>query len=330
MHSLYVVGGQQREPRPLLATTSWYEYHKGLVLSVDLESNQAQKCLEYVSPPEVRAEGEPPILFKCATLEDGRLYVCTHSEILIFEVPSFKRVGYITLPCFNDLHHVRPTPEGTLIVANTGLDSVIELTLDGQVLREWAVLGGDPWERFSREVDYRKIASTKPHRSHPNYTFFLDGQIWVSRFEQKDAVSLTNPQRRLDIGVERIHDGVVRGDYVYFSSVKGDVVVANTRTLKVEEVIDLPGLHPEGTLLGWCRGLMIDEDGNAWVGFSHIRPTKFRENVGWIAHGFRHTVPTNVGCYDLAKKTCLRQVELESHGLDAIFSIFPGPNVVAA
>jgi hypothetical protein len=322
MRKLYVVGGQQREPRGLLATPSWYEYHKGLVLDVDLDTGQAQACLEYVSPPEVRAEGNPPILFKCATLEDGRLYLCTHSEVLVYDVPSFERVAYISLPQFNDVHHVRPTPEGTLVLANTGLDSVLEVTLDGRVVRHWAVLGGDPWERFSPEIDYRKIPSTKPHAAHPNYTFFVDGELWVTRFEQKDAISLADPTRQIPIGVERIHDGVVRGDYIYFTSVKGDLVVANARTLSVEEVIDLTQLHPEGTLLGWCRGVLIDDEDKVWVGFSHIRPTKFRENVGWVARRFRRAVPTHVGCYDLTKRACLRQVELEHHGLDAVFSVF--------
>src|SRR5437660_260069 len=112
MQHLYVVGGQQREGRPLLATPSWYEYHKGLVLDVEVGTGRAVTCLEYVSPPEVRAEGTPPILFKCASLEGDRLYLCTHSEVLIYSVPTFERVGYVTLPCFNDLHHVRPTPAG--------------------------------------------------------------------------------------------------------------------------------------------------------------------------------------------------------------------------
>jgi len=321
MRKLYVVGGQQREGRPLLARPSWYEYHKGLVLEADIESGEARACLEYVSPPEVRAEGTPPILFKCASLENGRLYLCTHSEILVYEVPSFERVAYISLPWFNDLHHVRPTPEGTLVVANTGLDGVLEVTLDGRVVNEWPVLGGNTWDKFSRDVDYRKIPSTKPHAAHPNNVFFIDGELWVTRFEQKDAISLKHPTRRIDIGIERVHDGVVEGDYLYFSSVKGDVVIANVHTLKVEEVVDLEQFHPEGTLLGWCRGLMVDGD-TVWVGFSHIRPTKFRENIGWVAHRFRRGVPTHVGAYDLARRQFVREVELESHGMDAVFSIF--------
>ena len=77
---------------------------------------------------------------------------------------------------------MRPTPEGNLLITNTGLDSVMEMTLDGEVLHEWGVLGDDPAERFPRDVDYRKIVSTKPHRSHPNNTFYSNGQVWVTRF----------------------------------------------------------------------------------------------------------------------------------------------------
>jgi hypothetical protein len=324
MDNLYVVGGQQREPRPLFALPSWYEYHKGLVMEVDLRAGDTVSHLEYVSPEEVRAEGTPPILFKCASLENGHLYLCTHSEILVYTVPEFERIAYISLPCFNDLHHVRPTPEGTLVVANTGLDAVLEVTLDGRVVREWAVLGGDIWDRFSRDVDYRKIPSTKPHAAHPNNVFFVDGELWVTRFEQKDAISLSDPSRKIDIGVERLHDGVVHGDYLYFSSVKGDVVIANTRTLKVEQVIDLAQFHPEGTLLGWCRGLLLDGD-TVWIGFSHIRPTRFRENIGWVAHRFRRSMPTHLGRYDLAAGRYLAEVELETAGMDAVFSIFAAP-----
>lgn len=328
MRSLYVVGGQQREARKLLAPASWYDYGQGLVLRIDLDTGAVEHCLQYVSPPAVRAEGQPPILFKCGSLVDDRLYLCTHSEVLIYDVPSFERVGYVTLPRFNDLHHVRPTPDGNLLVTNTGLDSVLEVTLDGRVVHEWGTLGDDPRERFPMDVDYRKIVSTKPHRSHPNNTFYLDNQVWVTRFEQKDAISLTGTPERMPIGVERLHDGVPDGDFVYFTSVKSDVVIVNMRTRRVETVVDLTRCHPEGTILGWCRGLLVDGD-RVWVGFSHIRPTKFRENLGWLAKGFRWSMVTHLGCYDLKRRTLIKEVELESHGLDAVFSIFDASNVGA-
>jgi hypothetical protein len=324
MHIAYVVGGQQREGRPLLAPASWYDYQRGLVLRVDLEQRTVQPALDYVSPPEVRPEGNPPVLFKCGTLAGDRLYLCTHSEILVYSVPHFEQVGYITLPAFNDLHHVRPTPRGTILAVITGLDMVVELSQQGQTIREWTLQDGEqPWQRFSKDVDYRKIASTKPHQVHPNYVWLLNDDIWVTRFEQKDAISLTGPKRRIDIGVERTHDGVVAGERVYFTSVKGDVIVVNASTLQIELVVDLNGFHRPGTLLGWCRGLMVDGD-RVWVGFSHIRPTKFRENIGWVAKGFRRSEPTHIGCYDLfGGGGCVAEIPLEDCGMDAVFSILP-------
>jgi hypothetical protein len=320
----YVVGGQQREGRPLLASPNWYEYQRGLVLRVDLDSGHVERCLDYVSPAEVRPDGNSPVLFKCGSLVDNKLYVCTHSEILIYTVPSMEQVGYLTLPCFNDLHHVLPTKAGTLLVVNTGLDALLEVTLSGEVVREWAALEGEQtWERFSRSVDYRKIASTKPHLSHPNQIFYLGDELWLTRFEQRDAISLTDSRRRIDIGLERVHDGVVSGNSIFFTTVKGDVVIANAETLEIEQVFDVLKFHPKGTLLGWCRGLMVDGD-KVWVGFSHFRPTKFRENVSWLAHGFRYPCkPTHIGCYDLSRGKCVMVIPLEGCGLDAVFSILP-------
>lgn len=323
MKYVYAVGGQQRQLRSLLTgAQDWYEYQKGLILRVDLETGAVERRVEYVSPPEACAELDPVILFKSGTVQDGKLYVCTQTEALIYALPDFERVGYISLPCFNDLHHVRPTPEHNLLIANTGLDMVLEVTPGGQVVREWGMLDEDPWARFDRTIDYRKGISTKPHQSHPNHLFYFGNEIWATRFQQKDAISLTRPGRRIAIGVERLHDGVPYNGMIYFTAVNGHIVVANQATLRVEELIDLGKLHDEQIMLGWCRGIML-EGNRALVGFSRLRPTKFRENVSWVKNGFKHIAPTRLACYDLAQRRCLFEIELERHDLNAVFSIFP-------
>jgi hypothetical protein len=327
-NSLYVIGGQQRSSRPLFADDQhWYEYQKGLLLQVAPATGAAAPCVEYVSPLGARAEGDP-VLFKCGTLQGDRLYACTQTEVLIFALPGFERVGYLSLPCFNDVHHVLPTPEGNLLVASSGLELVLELTTEGQVLREWNVLGEDPWERFDRATDYRQGISTKPHRAHPNYVFRVGDEIWATRFQQKDAICLTDPSRRIAIGGEHIHDGVLHGGLLYFTRVDGQIVVANPSTLRVEELIDLNAIGDEGAQLGWCRGLLFDE-GRLWVGFTRIRPTKFREAVSWVRQGFQRVLPSHIACYDLAARRQLAEVDLEVHGLNAVFSIFPGAATVA-
>jgi hypothetical protein len=324
LKSLYVIGGQQRSPRSLLSQNqSWYDYKRGIILRVDLENGNTKICVDYVSPSEVRSESDP-VLFKSGTIWNNKLYVCTQTEVLIYLLPHFDLDGYISLTCFNDVHHVRPTPEGNLLVANSGLEMVLEITPEGEVVREWSALGEDPWTRLSKAIDYRKGISTKPHRSHPNYLFYIDDHIWVTRFEQKDAICLTSPDRCINIGIERVHDGIVYQDRIYFTTVNGHLVIANPNTLKIEEVIDLNTMNEEGVLSGWCRSILID-GALIWVGFSRIRPTKIRENVSWIRTNFKQSRPTHIACYDLHRRCRVSEKNMELHGLNAIFGIFPVP-----
>jgi hypothetical protein len=320
------MGGQQRSARSLLADDQkWYEYQQGVILRVNPETGAALESHSYVSPPEACGEDDP-VLFKSGTLQGNTLYACTQTEVLLYELPSFKKIGYVSLPVFNDVHHVRPTPEGNLLVANSGLDMVLEMTPGGDVLREWNVLGDDPWAHFSKETDYRKGISTKPHRAHPNYVFYVGDDIWVTRFQQKDALCLTAPGKRIDIGNQHIHDGVLHEGLLYFTRVDGMVVIANPETLQIEEIVDLNSMADPGMLLGWCRGLMFDQD-RMWVGFTRIRPTKFREAVSWVRQGMNRVMPTHIACYNLKQRKRITEIDVEAHHLNAVFSIFIGPDI---
>jgi hypothetical protein len=287
---------------------------------------KSRSCLNYVSPPAVCADDTAAILFKSASIEGNKLYTCTSTEVLVYELPSFRLVHYISLPCFNDLHHVCPSTEGTLLVVATGLDMVVEVTTDGRVVREWSVLGGDPWQRFSRDIDYRRVLTTKPHQSHPNHVFQLGEEVWVTRLLQRDAICLTRPDRRIDIAVQRPHDGLVRGDSIYFTTVDGHVVIASQKTLQVERVIDLNTMSnsPE-QVQGWCRGLLVLDERQLWVGFTRVRPTKLRENLAWIKNGISRRKLTHIALYDLDRKSCLEEIPLEPHGLGVVFSLFSVP-----
>jgi len=267
------------------------------------------------------ADGDAAVLFKQGTMVDGLMYMTTQTEVIVYSYPELVVQHYISLPRFNDVHHVRPTGRGTLLVVNTGLDQLVELELDGSVVQEWNTLGLDPWGRFDKSVDYRRVASTKPYESHPNHVFLLDDEIWVTRFKQKDAVSVTDPSRRIDVGVERVHDGAVFGDHIYFTAVNGHVAIVDRQSLEVVELIDLGSLEPGNHVLGWCRGIAPDEDG-VWVGFSRLRPTAMRENIAWVKGGFRKSMPTHVARYDLKKRSLEQRIELEENNLNAVFSIF--------
>jgi hypothetical protein len=326
MKSFYVAGGRLRST-VFRKLEEWQSCRQALLIELDPASNQSRSCVEYVSPPEARPEELPAILFKSATLKENKLYTCTSTEVLIYELPGFRLLHYISLPCFNDLHHVYPTHQGTLLVAVTGLDMVVEITTAGTLVREWNVLGDDPWARFSRQTDYRKVPTTKPHKSHPNHVFELDREVWVTRFFQRDAICLTTPGPRIDIAVQGTHDGYIFGDRIYFTTVDGHVVIADRNNLRVVETIDLnqmSGQPPQA--LGWCRGVLPVDERRLWVGFTRVRPTKFVENVAWVRNGYSHRHrPSHVALYDLERKACEQEIELEPHGIGVVFSLLPVP-----
>jgi len=326
MSKLYVLGGRVRRVLLTQDRPDWTWYESALVLQVDTESGAARICMEYETPPEARASDRSSVNFHGGALVGNILYACTTTEVLIFELPEFKQVGYISLPCFNDLHHVTPTSDGNLLVVSTGLDLVLKLTLRGDVLAEWSVSNEPTWTRFSRNIDYRKVESTKPHMSHPNFAFELDGEVWVTRFNQRDAISLNGTGKRIEIAVEKPHDGLICGDQIYFSVVDGKILIANRHTLEVDQVIDLREIEDcsQEVLPAWCRGLLSLDRDKIWVGFTRIRKTQFQENIRWIKtvlHKGTLVKPTHIALYDLAAKRCVKQIDLEPYGMNTVFSI---------
>jgi hypothetical protein len=325
MAQLYVLGGKQRK-LALKQEEEWNLYESALILKVDTESGAVRVCVEYKTPATARAHEGSSSIFKSGTLVGDILYACTNTEVLVFKLPEFAIVNYISLPCFNDVHHVTPSRDGTLLVVSTGLDMLIRLTPNGEVIEAWSTLAEPPWQRFSRSVDYRKVDSTKPHRSHPNFAFESGPDVWATRFQQRDAICLTEPNRRIDIAVERPHDGLVRGDQIYFTTVDGHIAIANADSLLIDRMIDLTSIDEPNALLGWCRGILPIGEDRYWVGFTRVRKTRIHENVLWVKRVFKEGMiekPTHMSLYDLAQRKQLQEFDLEAHGMNIVFSIFP-------
>jgi hypothetical protein len=333
MSKLYVLGGRQRKLGMNEATEKdeWYLYDTALVLEVDADSGAVRTCVEYQSPPEARAGEHPAAHFHGGALVGNTLHTCTTTEVLSYHVPDFTRIEYISLPCFNDLHHVTPSSDGNLLVVNTGLDMVVKISHTGEVLGEWSVIDKTPWSRFSREIDYRKVETTKPHASHPNFVFELDNEVWATRFHQRDAISLNGSGNRIEIEGECPHDGLLFRDWILFTAVDGKIVIVDRRTLRVEQKIDLRQIQDRGqqTLPAWCRGLLPVNERKIWVGFTRIRKTIFRENVRWVKTVLGEgtvVMPTHIALFDIVDKQCLNQIDLEPHGLNTVFAILPAPS----
>lgn len=333
MGKIYILGGKQRRVGLEEATPKdeWYLYQTALILELNTDSGELRTCVEYQSPPDARAGKQSAAHFHSGALRGELLYTCTTTEVLVYGLPRFELVNYISLPCFNDLHHVTPSSDGNLLVVNTGLEMVLKLTPRGEILNEWCVLDEIPWTRFSRNIDYRRIETTKPHKSHPNFVFELDGEVWATRFHQKDAVCLTDSFRRIEIAGECPHDGLVCGRKILFTAVDGKIVIVNRDTQTVQQMIDLRQIldRDQKVLPAWCRGILPVDDRKVWVGFTRIRKTLFSENVRWVKGVLGEgtvVMPTQVALFDIAERKCLQQVDLEPHGMNTVFGMFAVPD----
>lgn len=326
MSKFYIAGGRQRRRGGWVE--EWHRYDRGVIAELDSASGQLDVRCEHTTPADACALDEnPAILFKAATLQDGVLYACTQTEIMAYDVPSFRELWYVSLPCFNDVHHVRPTENGSLLVVSTGLDLVVEVSTAGEILNEWNVLGSETWSRFSRDTDYRRVLTTKPHESHPNYVFTLGGHIWATRLEKRDAVCLTG-EGRIAMDREPPHDGVVRGERIYFTTVDGHVLEYDVNSKELVRDVDLNQFYTleAGEVSGWCRGIEILGPDLFVVGFSRIRQTTFRQNLRWLKARTLGTervdsLPTRVAAFDLTSTEKIWEYELEDIGLNAVFSI---------
>ena len=327
---LLVIGGRQRAPRGLRDRSGeWYGYESGVILRVDSEG--ISTLLEYTSPAGSHEPGDA-VLFKAATRSGDHLYCCTQTEVIVYRMSpvALEQVAYISLPIFNDVHHVAPTRHGTLLVAVSGLELVVEITLDGEIVGEWDMLGEDTWERHPRDVDYRIGVNLKPHRAHPNHVSLVGDEPWITRFELRDAVSLCDPTRIIAPGGERLHDGVFFDGLLWFTSVDGEVIAADPVSTEVVSRHRLEPMHDEDASLGWCRGLHFDGAGHVWVGFSRIRFTHLRQTVSWVRHRGVPRAPTRIARYRLSDWRCDAEVVLEPYGLNAVFSVVPAMTEGAA
>ena len=282
MH-LYLIGGEQKR-RLVIGDDDEHRFKTAIIVRLDTDSGVAKLEAEYQSPLNVKCHPDSSNTFASSTLDRFILYTCTPTEVVIFKVPEFRQIGYVSLPCFNALHHVCPTSDGSLLVANTGLDMVVEVSMDGKILQEWNVLGEALWgQRFSKSTDYRKVSSTQPHRSHPNFVFRLGNDVWVTRLWQRDAICLTAPNRRIKIGLERCHDGGRYEGSLYFTTVDGHLVVVDSETLTIKNSIDLKAISDnQRNISGWCRGVLVVDHHLVWVGFTRIRKTMVIDNLIWI------------------------------------------------
>ena len=335
---MIIVGGRQR--KGAIDKDEWHAYESAVILCLDPATGELQSKIEYSSPAEVCPDSQPAIVFKAGDLhpEKNRLLLCTQTEILEYDTNDWSQTFYYSHRSFNDLHHACYSDSDRILIANTGLDQVVELQLnrdqnsESSILQSWSFGASETWNQFDQSIDYRKVASTKPHHAHPNFIFKFQNKTFVTRFHQKDAIALDDPNLTFPITIGNPHDGIVTSDQVVFTTTDGNVVMFNAANQPAAGIIDLNAITASKDKLGWCRGIAFEDPQTIWVGFSRFRPTLHRKYLSkkylkWLKKRFKSggsygSMPTRVAKYDITSKRLLKQIDLEQHGLNCVFGIY--------
>lgn len=290
---------------PKEGITTEDEGHRFAMGRIEILNWERKACVhrvEYRSPPQHLGDGLS-VRFTGGCPYRGLWYQTSSTEIIAYRTADWAVERVISHPSFNDLHGLLVEDDGIVLV-NTGLEMIQFLTHEGEIVREVNFGGTPTWERFDRSFDYRRIGTTKPHDVHVNHVFRLDGSYWVTRCLRRDAVRLEDHRDRIDIGVGQPHDGILRGDFLYFTTTNAHLVVVNARTRRIEDVLDLNALNAGGGQIGWCRGLEVDGD-HAFVGFTRLRRSKWHgafDTARDFAHGRKrisHIEKVNLTRHDL-------------------------------
>ena len=140
----------------------------------------------------IKGEGGPKNERRAVSLLKGSAYDAQHAKWALGQLTLEGRLVPRDVAAAVKQWRVRPS--------GTEGYRTAEVTLGGEIVGEWNVLGENTWRLRSPDVDYRQGVDLKPHRAHPNYIFFIDGEPFATRFECRDAISLHDPRRRIDIG----------------------------------------------------------------------------------------------------------------------------------
>lgn len=316
---LVITGGRAKKSSSFV--NGWSSFESGLMVIYDMEKEVVLDRFEYRSPIQFTSGKHASILFKACSVSGQSIFLCTKTEVLIYSQMERRIIHSFSHPLMNDVHHV-VCRDGTVYVVSTGIDAVLCFDEKTFELVNLHYLGEGRFEdKFSYEKDYRLVESLKPHEIHPNYVFFFNNDLYVTRFHKSDCLRIKD-RKPFPLASTPVHDGVLFGDRLYFTAVDGQLIVTDLESKVCTNFNELRG---ESGPLGWCRGVLPLDSRRVLVGYSVLRTTRFRENIKWayskVSSRPYSALPTRLDLYDLEKGKLLREIRLDKIGFDAVFAV---------
>jgi len=304
-----------------------HKYDQAIIQVLDWNSKKVEQEVSYISPDKNLGDGLS-LQFKGATVSQGKLYVVTNTEVLIYDRDTWRLLSVFSDPTFNDLHGVLPW-KNNLYVCNTGLEVVQVLDEQtGKIIKTYDLASGGIYQRFGKSVDFRRQGSTKPHKYHINHLFVKDNEVWVTYGNKCKSVALSNSENelffRLNEGDEESiilgHDGLMKGAFIYFTTVNGHLVLVDSTTKEIHQDIDLNKIIDGSLSVGWTRGVEVIGD-YAYVGITKPRHSKFKEYSKWLLKKKAKALPSGILKINLKNERVDDFFEMKNHQGHAIYSI---------
>lgn len=304
-------------------------YQSARLVKLDVESGEFSLMMSKQEGGEHYPAEHPNLQFTCGHIQGDTLWISTDTEVHQYQLPNFSLIKVISHSCFHNIHSVARY-DNQLVITSTGLDNVVVCDPhSGEIIRIINTQGKDPWHRFSPDIDYRLLHSTRPHDSHPNFVFQLEDNLWVTRCTQEDAVNLSDVSDRIDIDLgndKGVHDGHWYKGKLIFTQVDGVLLICDPQQRKMVEMFD-PFENHSNRPLGWCRGLCIIGD-DFYIGYSKLRKTSVTARLKFLSQGnFRYASGNNalVVKVNMRTRQVVRTYVTPDGMIDAIYGILPYP-----
>ncbi len=312
-----IVGGVQGRPAGVADRAHEPLYSEGRVVILDTEDGAERVALSHRMANAPDTVGHA---FKSATVDATGFAIPSEREVLRWRPGAPPSVA--SHPWFSDLHHALPGDGGVWLAASA-LDAVLFARDDGSV-------DYHPLDRRARppEGDVRFAPRTR-RWVHPNHLTQIDGEVWATRFHQRDLARVADPSDVIDVGGERLHDGRAIDGHLWFTEIDGHVVVVDPGLRRVVRRIDV---QPERVAPGgWCRGLAVVGN-DLFVAFTRLRATRWRAHLAWTRRllsgtGGASTAPSRIERFDI--RTGARTGIWPVTQLDALFSLHAEPDLPA-
>jgi hypothetical protein len=243
-------------------------------------------------------------------LDDEHLVACDFNRVLLIDRTSSQITKEYFDTSLNDLHSVSLGTD-SILLANTGRDSIVKLDFQLRPAEEFDGLSKDDWVARRQGLQskhgsyYETDSAALPfhqrkiqdqwHLNHVLQNSALENRIIATSFTKRcliDVQTWKSVSNQLEFNP---HDGVIDGGFIWITTVNGDLFRSSLALpLNFKLVISLFKYAP---FQGWCRGLLITADA-IYVGITQLYEKNSR--TSWLTECIEKT---RSGIYRLSKDT---------------------------